>query len=142
MANKKALGFYMDAVAFVLAVVGLVAMIVSSTMSTANALNGFVSLVAMAVIAAVLAAVAAIAPTRMGNFDYLGTVSAVAAVALLTVVIGSMLNERILLMSGLFSYNSANTVGWQVFYAMVVAVVCFLAAIICMIIGAFNKSVK
>ena len=132
MANKKALGFYMDAVAFVLAVVGLVAMIVSSTMSTANALNGFVS----------LAAGAAIAPTRMGNFDYLGTVSAVAAVALLTVVIGSMLNERILLMSGLFSYNSANTVGWQVFYAMVVAVVCFLAAIICMIIGAFNKSVK
>lgn len=143
MANKKkALGFYLNAVACIAAIIGLVAMVISSTMSTANALNGFVSLTAMAVIAVVLTIIAVVSPTKNGNFDYLSTISIVAAIALLTVVIGSMLNERILLMSGLFSYNSANTAGWQVFYAMVVAVAGFLVAIVCMIIGAFNKSVK
>lgn len=143
MANKKkALGFYTSAVAFVAGIVGLVAMIVSSTISTANALNGFVSLTVMAVIAVILTLVALLSPAKNGNFDYLSTIAIVAAIALMTVVIGSMLNERILLMSGLFSYNSANTTGWQVFYAMIAGVVGYLVSIICMIISAFNKSVK
>ena len=53
-----------------------------------------------------------------------------------------MILERILMIAGLFSYNSQNMTGWSVFYAIVVCAVALVIANVALIIGAFTKSVK
>lgn len=140
--KKKGPGFYLDIAAAVLGLIGLAAMAASSAMTVTNRLNGLPALAAMAVTAILLAAVAAVAPTRLGNFDWLSTLSMVVSIILLTVVAGRLLNDRILLISGLFSYNSANTAGWQVLYVTVTAAVCFLLAVAALIVGAFKRSIR
>ena len=44
---------------------------------------------------------------------------------LFSAVIGGIIMNRVLLISGLFSWNSGNTPGWNVFYASVVSIACF-----------------
>ena len=53
-----------------------------------------------------------------------------------------MILSRILLISGLFSWNSMNTAGWKVFYVSVASMVCYVVSIILLIISAFLKTVK
>lgn len=140
--KKQGAGFYLNALACIAGIIGLIAMIACSTVSSANALNDFTMLTVEAVIAIVLILFAIYAPSKWGNYDYGSTVAVVAAIALFTAIIGNVINDRILLISGLFSYNSGNTVGWQVFYVTVAALVCYVVSIVCMIIGAFLKSTK
>ncbi|WP_081644411.1 hypothetical protein [Butyrivibrio sp. AE3009] len=64
------------------------------------------------------------------------------AIALFTTAFGKILSERILLIAGLFSYDSVNTVGWQVFSVTVVAFAGFIVGALVLIIGAFTRSVK
>ena len=66
----------------------------------------------------------------------------VAAIALIVATIGNIINSRILLISGLFSFNSQNMVGWHVFYITVACLVCYVVAIVAMIIGSFCKATK
>ena len=56
--------------------------------------------------------------------------------------IGNIINSRILLISGLFSWNSQNMMGWRVFYVSIACIVCFVAAILALIVGAFLKNRK
>ena len=65
-----------------------------------------------------------------------------AAVGLFAAVICGMILSRILLISGLFSWNSMNTAGWKVFYVSVASMVCYVVSIILLIISAFLKTVK
>ena len=117
-------------------IVAFVAMVVSSTMNEAYALNSFPLFVLGAIAGILLIVIAVYAANRWGNYDYVGTLSGVAAVALFSAVIG------VLLISGLFSWNSGNTPGWNVFYASVVSIACFVISIVLLIIGSFLKSVK
>lgn len=126
----------------VLGLAGLVAMVISSTMSSANTLYGLPKLIALAAVGIVLLALTFLVFPRMGKGDYLSTASGVAAVALFTSVIGTVINSRILLISGLFSYNAGNTVGWSVFYVTVASIVCFLLAILLVIVAAFMNPTK
>ena len=81
-------------------------------------------------------------PTKFGNHDFISTAAVVGAIALFSAVIGAMILERILMIAGLFSYNSQNMTGWSVFYAIVVCAVALVIANVALIIGAFTKSVK
>ena len=57
-------------------------------------------------------------------------------------VVGAMILDRILMIAGLFSYNSQNQLGWSVFYAVVTGSVAFIIACLALIIGAFTPSVR
>ena len=129
--KKQGPAFYFNILSAAAGIVAFVAMVVSSTMNEAYALNSFPLFV-----------VAVYAANRWGNYDYVGTLSGVAAVALFSAVIGGIILNRVLLISGLFSWNSGNTPGWNVFYASVVSIACFVISIVLLIIGSFLKSVK
>lgn len=140
--KKQGVAFWFNAIAAIAGVVGLIAMNVSSTIDVAYAYHGFTKLICMGVGGIILAIVAIWAPNKFGNHDIISTIAVVGAVALDTSMIGGMITERILLIAGLFSYNSQNMVGWSVFYATVTAIVALLVANIALIIGAFNTSIK
>lgn len=140
--KKQGTAFYFNALSTVIGIVALIAMIVSSTMTEAYALNSFPLFVLGAIAGVLLIVIAVYAANRWGNYDYVSTVSVIAAIALFSAVIGGIILNRVLLISGLFSWNSGNTPGWNVFYASVVSIVCFVVSILLMIIGSFLKSVK
>lgn len=140
--KKQGTAFYFNALSAVIGIVALIAMIVSSTMTEAYALNSFPLFVLGAIAGVLLIVIAVYAANRWGNYDYVSTVSVIAAIALFSAVMGGIILNRVLLISGLFSWNSGNTPGWNVFYASVVSIVCFVVSILLMIIGSFLKSVK
>ena len=140
--KKQGAGFYLNTIATVLGIAGLVAMVICSNMTSAYALHSLTKLLVEAVIGIVLVILAIYAPNRFGNHDYISTVSILAAIGLFSAVIGSVISDRILLISGLFSYNSGNMIGWSVFYATATSLACFLIAILFLIAGAFARSVK
>ncbi len=140
--KKQASAFYLNAIAAVLGVVGTVSMVMSSTMNSAYALNSFTKTLLFAICGILLVGLAIYAPNRWGNHDYVSTLSVLGAIGLFSAVIGNVISERVMLISGLFSFNSGNTVGWSVFYVSVVCLASLLVAIILLIVGAFLKSVK
>lgn len=140
--KKQGKAFYFHVLSAVLGIVALIAMVISSRMTEAYALNSFPMFVFGAVAGIILIGIIIYAANRWGNYDYVGTLSGVAAVVLFSAVIGGIIMNRILLISGLFSWNSGNTPGWSVFYASVAAIVCFVVSILLLIIGSFLKSVK
>lgn len=138
--KKQGPAFYFNILSAAAGIVAFVAMVVSSTMNEAYALNSFPLFVLGAIAGILLIVIAVYAANRWGNYDYVGTLSGVAAVALFSAVIGGIILNRVLLISGLFSWNSGNTPGWNVFYARRIA--CFVISIVLLIIGSFLKSVK
>lgn len=140
--KKQGAAFYLNGIAAILGIAGLAAMIRCSTMTSSYGLNSLSRLIVEAVIGIILVGLAIYAPNRFGNHDYVSTVSVIAAIALFSAIIGSVITERILLISGLFSYNAGNMLGWSVFYATAVSLACYLIAIIFLIAGAFSRSVK
>ena len=141
--KKQGAAFYFNAVAVVLAVAGTIAMGMSSTYSEANALAALTRLVVQGILAAVLI-VGGIWAANKGKDEngFIGLVATMAAIALIVATIGNVINSRILLISGLFSFNSQNMVGWHVFYVTVACLVCYIVAIVAMIIGSFCKATK
>ncbi len=141
--KKQGAAFYFNAVAVVLAVAGTIAMVMSSTYSEANALAALTRLVVQGILAAVLI-VGGIWAANKGKDEngFIGLVATMAAIALIVATIGNVINSRILLISGLFSFNSQNMVGWHVFYVTVACLVCYIVAIVAMIIGSFCKATK
>ena len=140
--KKQGLASYLNVIACIVAIVGLVTLTICSTMEEAYALNSFTLLFAGGVTGIALILFAIFASNRWGNYDYASTISLAAAVAIFTVIIGNVINNRILLISGLFSFNAGNKLGWSVFYVTVISLVCFLIAILLMIVGAFMRTTK
>ena len=141
--KKQGAAFYFNAVAIVFAIVGIVTMVMSSTYSEANVLAALTRLVIQGVLAVVLVA-GGIWAANKGKDDngIIGLAATMAAIALIVATIGNIINSRILLISGLFSFNSQNMVGWHVFYITVACLVCYVVAIVAMIIGTFCKATK
>lgn len=141
--KKQGAAFYFNAAAIVLAVAGTIAMVMSSTYSEANALAALTRLIVQSVLAVILVA-GGIWAANDGKDDngILGLATTMAAIALIVATIGNIINSRILLISGLFSFNSQNMVGWHVFYITVACLVCYVVAIVSMIIGSFCKATK
>jgi len=140
--KKFRIGSWLNLIAALAGVVGLVALIMSNNVSSAYALKNAGTVTAMAVGGILLTLVAIWSPTKFGNHDFLSTFAVVAAIALFSAVIGSMILDRILMIAGLFSYNSQNTTGWSVFYAVVVGCAALAVANVALVIGAFTPSVR
>lgn len=133
---------YVNVLAAILGIAGLISTVLCSTKSSAHALPTLTMLVVGSVAAILLIGVALWSPAKNGNHDPICAVAVLGAIAIFSVVIGNIISERVILISGLFSYNSGNMVGWSVFYVSVAAIVCYVAAVLLLIVGSFLKSVK
>ena len=142
LTKKLSIGSYLNLIAAVAGVVGLIALIVSNGISSAYALKNAGTVTLMAVAGILLALVAIWTPTKLGNHDFISTVAVLAAIGLFMAVVGYMILDRILMIAGLFSYNSQNQLGWSVFYAVVTGAAAFVIACVALIIGAFTPSVR
>lgn len=129
-------------IALILAVAAMIATVVCSSMNPAYALSAPGSIIGLEVLAIVLAAAGLILDGTGASGDLVGIFPTLAAIVVLMLTIGQLINERILLMSGLFSYNSQNTAGWRVFYVTVVAVAGLLLSALTLIIRSFLRSRK
>ena len=141
--KRKAAGFWFSIIAFVAALVGLAGMYFCSSMYAAYAYKTINMMLIYGGTAAVLILISALLPsTRLGNHNVLTAIFVWAAIGLMMSVVGTMILDRILMIAGLFSYNSQNTIGWQVFYVTVVGVAGYLVSCLALIIASFTKTVK
>ena len=140
--KKQHVGGWFLLIAAIAGIVGVIAMLVSNGYSSAYALKGTPMLVLMGIGGVLLCLVAMWTPTLLGNHDVVSTFAILGAVALFSAVMGSMILSRILMVAGLFSYNSQNATGWSVFYAMVVSAAAIVAADLILVIGACLPSVR
>ena len=140
--KKQGIGAYFNLIAAIAGIVGIIAAFISSNMTVTYSLGNLFSITLLSVVGILLCGLAIYLPNKFGNHDLIGTLSVLGAIAVFTSAFGNVLSERILLIAGLFSYDSVNTVGWQVFYVTVVAIAAFIVSDLFLIIGAFTKSVK
>ena len=140
--KKQSVGAYFNVIAAILGIVGIIAACVCSSMTVTYALGNLGIIIMQGVLGIVLACAAVVLPNIFGNHDICSTIAVCVSIALFTAAFGQVLSERILLIAGLFSYDSVNTVGWQVFYVTVVSIAAFIIGALLMIIGAFTRSVK
>lgn len=139
--NKMGAGSFLKILTAILGIVGLVIMFVCNSKGTDYAYNGFGTLAAGSVLGIVLALLSAFAP----NMDKSGLLSPVAGIASIIALVLTGINAvggRILMISGLFSWNSMNTVGWETFYLTVATVVCFVVGALVMVIANFFAASK
>ncbi|MBR2890530.1 MAG: hypothetical protein IKC09_09695 [Oscillospiraceae bacterium] len=123
-----------NAVAAVLALVAVILAFVSHSMTEANALINLGT-----VIAAGVAAVVLLVATVVVKNDIVGLVGVLGAIACNMVVLNFTVSERILMIAGIFSYDSANVDGWNVFYVVVASAVCVVLSCVATMVGSFMK---
>ena len=123
-------------VAAVLALANVALAVVGSVMTEANALINLTT-----VIAAGVGAVVLLAATLVLKNELVGLVGALGAIACNMVVLNYTVSERILMIAGIFSYDSGNVDGWNVFYVVVAgAVCCVLSCVATMVAGFAEKN--
>ena len=142
MLKKLNIGGYFNVLAALLGVAGTVLTIVSGMVSTDNPLANTAVIAAAGFVGAALCILAVWAPARFGNYDLLGSVSIWGAIALYCYAFGSTVAQRVMLIAGLFSFNSANEGGWSVFYVSAAAWACLLLGCVLLVASGFVKSVK
>lgn len=121
---------------------GVVLAIYSSMMTVENALTNLPLVIAAGVASLVLVAGAVLLPSRLGENSPVLMVCSLGGIALYSYVYGQCILQRIMMIAGLFSFNSGNAQGWRVFYIVVATVVCLLVASILLVVGGFFRSVK
>lgn len=140
--KKLSIGGYINAIAAVLSAVGFVLVIVSHTVSSTNALSNFSTVVLMGIVSVVAAVISLVAAPKLGNHNPGTAIGILVNIFLNVMLIGTTADQRIMMIAGLFSYNSGNTEGWSVFYVCVAAWVCLLVGALLAIVSSFLNSVK
>lgn len=136
--KKLGAGSILNSVAAVLGIVAVVATVICSTMTTTYAMASLTTCI-VAGVAAIILCGAAIA---LSKNDLVSSAAVLGAIALYAVVLNNLIQERVLLIAGLFSYDRANTAGWSVFAATAVAIVALLVGCIVLMVGSFQKKTK
>lgn len=142
MLKKFTVASWLTVLAAIAGVVGVIFMLKSSNIDTAYAYKTVGTLTLMGVCGVALCLAAVWTPTVFGNHDIISTFGAVGAIALFMAIVSTMISDRVLMIAGLFSYNSQNMVGWSVFYATVTATVAFVLGCLLLIIASFMKNAK
>lgn len=143
---KKGVGLYLDVVAVVLAVVGIIAAVVSTTMGEGYEFSGLAMCICLAVVAIALVAVAAYTDLKSAEKgEGAGIVSMIAlgvAIFLMVFCGVQVVASRALAISGLFSWNSMDTTGWQMFYAAATSAVGFVLGAVLLTVACFLPTAK
>lgn len=121
-------------VAAVLALAAVILAYVTHAYSEANALLTIGQVVAAGVGAVVLC----ILPVVLKN-DIVNLVAALGAIACNMFVVNGIVLDRILMIAGIFSYNSQDQVGWTVFYIIIAASVCAVLSCVATMVSSFMK---
>ncbi len=121
-------------VAAVLALAAMVLAIVSSAMTEANALLDLGTVVAAGIAAVALSGAAIVLKNEI-----FGLVAALGAIACNMVVLNICVSERVLMIAGIFSYDSGNIDGWNVFYVVVASCVCVVLSCVATMVSGFMK---
>ena len=121
-----------NAVAAILALAAVILAFVSHSMTEANALINLGT-----VIAAGIAAVVLLVATVVVKNDIVGLIGVLGAIACNFVVLNYTVSERILMIAGIFSYDSGNVDGWNVFYVVVASCVCVVLSCVASMVGSF-----
>ena len=140
--KKQSVSFYFDVLSLPLMLVGTIYMIHSSTMTAANILSNLPLLITAMVVGMAGVVLDIWAANRKNDKGYFSLVGKLAAIAASVSVVGSVLNARIMMIAGLFTYNRSYTEGWAVFNATLVCAGCLLVAALLMIIGSFFRNVR
>ena len=142
MLKKFTVGSWFTVLAAIAGIVGVIFMLKSSNIDTAYAYKTVNKLTLMGVCGVVLCLLAVWSPTRFGNHDIISTFGSVGSIALFMAVVGTMISDRVLMIAGLFSYNSQNMVGWRVFYATVTGIAAFVIGCVLLIVASFMRNAK
>ena len=137
--SKLAVGAYLNVAVAVLGIAGIVATVICSNISVDNAMVTLTTCIAAGVVG-VLLSVASVAVAAKS--DLLRTVCGLGSIATFMYIVGNLINERVMLVAGLFSYASNNTIGWQVFYVTIAAAVCLIVACVIEIVSSFMSATK
>lgn len=122
-------------VAAVLALVGAILAFVGNGIAPGNELLNIGEVVAAGVAATVLC----VLPVVLKN-DIVSLVAPLGAIACNMFVINGIVLDRILMIAGLFSYDSMNEKGWTLFYVIIAtAVVCILSCVANMVSSFMKK---
>lgn len=118
----------------ILALAALILAIVSHVMTEANALIGLSDAVAGGMAATALCLVAAFSKSEI-----LGLLCSLGSIATNMFLLNIVVSERILLFAGIFSYDSGNVDGWNVFYVVVASCVCVVLSCVATMVSGFVK---
>lgn len=140
--KRNGVGFFVGAIGLALAVAGAVAVVVCSLVSADYVLSNL-PLYLLGIACAICLEVAPRFVKLAGKAKTLVPfIARGVSVFLLARVSLDVIAARILLISGLFTWNSGNAVGWTVFSATVVATALLLASAVLLVIGAFMPEKK
>lgn len=139
MASTKKIGaaVVIRSIAAVLGVIGLAVVLVCNAKGGQCAFAGLFGYVLGAALAIVFAGLSVWAPGHEWERGLVGPACNIAGVIAFVLTAINMFAERILLVSGLFTWDSMNTMGWTAFYLTAAAAICFVAAALFLVIGAF-----
>ncbi len=126
-----------NAVAAVLALVGLILAYIGHSVSVDNALLNIGMVVAAGIAAVVLCAL----PMFVKN-DIVDLVAPLAAIACNMYLVNGIVYDRVLMIAGIFSYNSGNQEGWTVFYWVVASAVVAVLSCVAAMVAAFMNNKK
>ena len=121
-------------VAAVLALAGVILAYVTHAYSDANALLTIGQVVAAGVAAVVLC----VLPVVLKN-DLISLIAGLGAIACNMFVVNGIVLDRILMIAGIFSYNSQDQVGWTTFYIIIASAVCCVLSCVATMISGFMK---
>lgn len=144
MANtsvKKGAGLYLDIIAIVVAVVGIVAMVLSSSSGYEFDSLGLYLCLTVVGVALVIVAIALDLNSKKGP-SVVSTIALGVAIFLLVFSGVQVVGSRALTISGLFSWNSMDTGGWDMFYKAVASAVCLVVSALILLIGSFLPIAK
>ncbi|MGN0071754.1 MAG: hypothetical protein ACI361_07955 [Atopobiaceae bacterium] len=128
-------GFVLDIVSVALALAGMIASIVCSSISSDYALADL-GMYIFGIIAA-LALVCLSVFMEKKTAPIASMLATGAGVFLLARVGLAVISSRIILISGLLTWNSANMVGWSVLYATIAATALLVASAVLLVVSAF-----
>lgn len=140
--KKRGFGLYLDAAGIVLAVAGAVATVLCSTKSADYALAGLPLYLVLIVVAIVLTVAGALAQAKDGLNPIFANACSVVAVFALVFTAVKVIGARVILASGLFSWNASNQIGWGVFNSTIVATVLLVVAALVLVVAAFLPAFK
>ena len=139
--KKFSFNFLTIACAGVLALVGWVLLLVTNGVAGFAVDNGGLA-IGLGLVAAALCCAGAFAAEKFGAQNVITAAVKVCALALIMVVIGVLIADRANLASGLFTWDSHNSVGWTAFSTAVASIVFFLLAVVAHIVSAFQTGKK
>lgn len=140
--KKRGAGLIFDAIGIVLAVAGAVVTVMCSVKSADYALADLPLYLVGIACAIALTCAGAWAQGKDGMNPLVPALCSAAGVFLLVFVGVKVIGSRILLASGLLTWNASNQIGWGVFEVTIVATVLLILAAVVLVVAAFLPAFK